>query len=42
MIHTTNIIVSFYRLLWEVITTGAFANDEALLKGLYLVQEEVT
>lgn len=43
VIYTTNIIESFHRGLRKVTKTkGAFASEEALLKLLYLVQEEIT
>ena len=43
VIYTTNIIEGFHRGLRKVTKTkGAFASDEALLKLLYLVQEEIT
>lgn len=43
VIYTTNIIEGFHRGLRKVTKTkGAFASDEALMKLLYLVQEEIT
>lgn len=43
VIYTTNIIEGFHRQLRKVTKTkGAFTSDEALLKLLYLVQEEIT
>lgn len=43
MIYTTNIIESFHRQMRRVIKTkGAFTNEEALFKLLYLAQERVT
>lgn len=43
VIYTTNIIEGFHRGLRKVTKTkGAFASDDALMKLLYLVQEEIT
>lgn len=43
VIYTTNIIESFHRSLRKVTKTkGAFTSDEALLKLLYLAQEQIT
>ena len=43
VIYTTNIIEGFHRQLRKVTKTkGAFSSDEALMKLLYLVQEEIT
>ncbi len=43
VIYTTNIIEGFHRQLRKVTKTkGAFSSDDALMKLLYLVQEEVT
>ncbi len=43
VIYTTNIIESFHRQLRKVTKTkGAFSSDEALMKLLYLVQEDIT
>lgn len=43
VIYTTNIIESFHRQLRKVTKTkGSFSSDEALMKLLYLVQEDIT
>lgn len=43
VIYTTNIIEGFHRQLRKVTKTkGAFTSDEALMKLLYLVQDEAT
>jgi len=43
VIYTTNIIEGFHRQLRKVTKTkGAFSSDEALMKLLYLVQEDIT
>lgn len=43
VIYTTNIIEGFHRQLRKVTKTkGAFSSDDALLKLLYLVQEDIT
>ena len=43
VIYTTNIIEGFHRQLRKVTKTkGSFSSDEALMKLLYLVQEEIT
>lgn len=43
VIYTTNIIESFHRQLRKVTKTkGAFTSDDALMKLLYLIQEQVS
>ena len=43
VIYTTNIIEGFHRQLRKVTKTkGSFSSDEALMKLLYLVQEDIT
>jgi len=43
VIYTTNIIEGFHRQLRKVTKTkGAFASDDALMKLLYLVQDDIT
>lgn len=43
VIYTTNIIEGFHRQLRKVTKTkGAFSSDDALMKLLYLVQEDIT
>ncbi|MEL6675272.1 MAG: transposase, partial [Bacteroidota bacterium] len=43
IIYTTNIIESFHRQLRKVTKTkGAFTSDDALMKLLYLIQDQVS
>ena len=43
VIYTTNIIESFHRQLRKVTKTkGAFTSDDALMKLLYLIQDQVS
>ena len=43
MIYTTNLIETFHKQLRKVTKTkGAFTSDDALMKLLYLIQDQVT